>query len=149
MSGKSVSLAAETEGRGGNCSVLLLDDNFELAEAIKTYLAMEKFDVTAVSNGTEGLRAIMRSDFDAVVCDLMMPSLAGDKFFLAVEKVKPHLCDRFLFITGFGRSTALDALGERADGRVIFKPFNMSDLTAAIMGILSKTTLPPDEFTVA
>ncbi|MSU62881.1 MAG: response regulator [Pedosphaera sp.] len=149
MTGKSVSLAASTEARGGNCSILLLDDNVELAEAMKTYLEMERYEVTIVENGIEGLKSIMRSDFDVVVCDLMMPSLSGDKFFQAVEKVKPHLCDRFLFITGFGRSAALSALGGRADGRVIFKPFNMSDLSAAIIGILSQSTLPKDDDTVA
>ena len=96
--------------------------------------------------GAEGLKAIMRSDFDVIVCDLLMPHLPGDKFYLAVGKVKPHLCDRFLFITGFGRSAALDGLGNNAEGRVIFKPFNLTDLVNAVFGVLTKgkpSTEPP------
>jgi hypothetical protein len=54
-----------------------------------------------------------------------------------VEKVKPELCDRFIFITGFGRSTPLDALGEKAEKRILFKPFNLADLMTAIVDFLS------------
>src|SRR5438093_204082 len=63
--------------------VLLLDDNAELADTIRAYLALESFAVTVVPNGAEGLKAIMRSDFDVIVCDLLMPHLPGDKFYLA------------------------------------------------------------------
>ena len=29
-----------------------------------------------------------------------MPTMAGDMFYLAVQKTKPQLCSRFLFVTG-------------------------------------------------
>src|SRR6185436_2786507 len=97
----------------------------------------QRFEVTVVNDGTGGLQAIMREDFDAIICDLCMPEIQGDEFYGAVEKVKPELCDLFIFITGFGRSTPLDALGEKAEKRILFKPFNLADLLTAILDLLS------------
>lgn len=130
-------MPASAYGSSENGSVLLLDDNTELADAIESYLISQRFDVTVVHDGTDGLRAIMRSDFDAVICDLCMPEIQGDEFYAAVEKVKPELCERFIFITGFGQSTPLDELGDRAASRIMFKPFNLPDLVTAILELLS------------
>lgn len=130
-------MPASAFGSSENGSVLLLDDNTELAEAIETYLTSQRFDVTVVNDGTDGLRAIMRSDFDAIICDLCMPEIQGDEFYMAVEKVKPELCDKFIFITGFGQSTPLDELGETAAKRIMFKPFNLPDLATAVLEMLS------------
>ncbi len=132
-----VAMLASAFGAPETGKVLLLDDNTELAEAIEKYLSAQRFEVTVVDDGTGGLQAIMREDFDAIICDLCMPEIQGDEFYDAVEKVKPELCDRFIFITGFGRSTPLDTLGEKADKRILFKPFNLADLLTAILDLLS------------
>ena len=121
--------------QGSSIRVLLLDDDPKFTELIEAYLAAESIEVIVVPNGAEGLRQIMRSDFDVIVCDLKMPHLAGDRFYLAVARVKPHLCERFLFITGFGRNKALDWLSEIANPRVMYKPFHMLDLLLAINDI--------------
>jgi len=118
--------------------ILLLDDHAELAETIQTYLSADNLEVTVVHNGVEGLKLVMCREFDAIVCDLMMPHLPGDKFYWAATRVKPHLANRFLFITGFGRSPAFQGLPEHAKEHVIFKPFNVADLKAAIFEILER-----------
>src|SRR5438874_1903294 len=122
--------------------VLLLDDDPKFTELIEAYLAAESIEVVVVPNGAEGLRQIMRCDFDVIVCDLKMPHLAGDRFYLAVDRVKPHLCERFLFITGFGRNKALDWLSEISDPRVMYKPFHLLDLLHAITDIARASQRP-------
>src|SRR5882672_11486609 len=81
-------------------SILLLDDDVELADTLKSLLESRNFVVTTVRNGVEGLREAMSLDFDVIMCDLMMPTMPGDMFFTAVQRTKPHLCERFIFITG-------------------------------------------------
>ena len=83
-------------------SILLLDDDVELADTLKIILESRNFVVTTARNGVEGLREVMEMDFDVIICDLMMPTMPGDMFYLAVNKVKPKLCRRFLFVTGHG-----------------------------------------------
>jgi DNA-binding response OmpR family regulator len=116
--------------------VLLLDDNQLFAGQISLFLETENFDVVTVSDGVAGLREVMERDFDVIVCDLMMPRLPGDKFFLAVSRVKPHLTSRFVFITGYRlNESAVAAL--QADHPVVFKPFHPNELVSVMREILS------------
>ena len=71
--------------------ILLLEDDKDLAPMLECFLETNSFQVTTVSNGVQGLRKIMESDFDVILCDLVMPNLPGDMFYLAVERTKPRL----------------------------------------------------------
>src|SRR4030095_17078379 len=100
MPGASTSVPGEETSELEIKSILLLDDDVELANALKELLQSRNFVVTTVSNGAEGLREVMALDFDAIICDMLMPHMPGDMFYLAVQRTKPHLCRRFIFITG-------------------------------------------------
>src|SRR5271154_6963583 len=89
-------------------SILLLDDDIDLSDTLKMLLESRNFVVTTVKNGVEGLHEIMAFDFDVVMCDVMMPAMPGDMFYLAVQRTKPHLCKRFIFITGHTGNQKID-----------------------------------------
>jgi CheY-like chemotaxis protein len=80
--------------------VLLLEDEPQFRDIIKDFLASHGFDVVGVQNGVEGVHEVLASDFEVILCDMMMPTLPGDMFYRAVERMRPHLCDRFIFMTG-------------------------------------------------
>lgn len=71
-----------------------------MTAALEIYLEGNDYSVATAHRAVDGLRQVMERDFDAIVCDMMMPRMPGDMFFLAVSKVKPHMCRRFVFITG-------------------------------------------------
>jgi CheY-like chemotaxis protein len=142
--------------------ILLLDDDAELAASLKLLLESRKlvltsgcssalsaagfplansrnFAVTVVNNGAEGLHEIMKVEFDVILCDIMMPRMAGDMFYLAVQKTKPHLCDRFLFITGHSKNPNVDIFLKKTGRLVLTKPVPIDQLTGAISYILRKT----------
>src|ERR1700712_2430515 len=96
-------------------SILLLDDDVELADTLKMLLESRNFVVTTVKNGVEGLREIMSLDFDIIMCDMMMPSMPGDMFYLAVQRTKPHLCKRFIFITGHSDKPKIEEFLKNVD----------------------------------
>ena len=120
-------------------SILVLDDDIELADTLKALLESHNFVVTTASNGVEGLREIMDMDFDVIICDMVMPSLPGDMFYLAVKKTKPHLCDRFLFITGHSDNPRVDAFLKQTNGLVLIKPVLTEELVPMISEILNRT----------
>ena len=120
-------------------SILVLDDDIELADTLKALLENHNFVVTTATNGVEGLREVMDMDFDVIICDLVMPSLPGDMFYLAVKKTKPHLCDRFLFITGHSDNPRVDAFLKQTNGLVLFKPVLDEELVPIITKILNRT----------
>ena len=120
-------------------SILLLDDDVELADTLKALLESRNFVVTTASNGVEGLREVMDFDFNVIICDMVMPSLPGDMFYLAVKKTKPHLCDRFLFITGHSDNPRVDEFLKKTDGLVLIKPVLTEELVPMISEILKRT----------
>jgi DNA-binding NtrC family response regulator len=120
-------------------SILLLDDDVELADTLKALLESRNFVVTTASNGVEGLREVMDLDFDVIICDMVMPSLPGDMFYLAVQKTKPHLCDRFIFITGHSDNPRVDDFLKKTDGLVLIKPVLSEELVPMISEILKRT----------
>ena len=120
--------ASEAVGRGQARRILLLEDDEMLAEIIKEFLIMQNYEVVAVSNGVEGVHEIIARDFEVIVCDMMMPKLAGDMFYLAVERMRPYLCDRFVFITGQQGNPKVNDFIKKVGGIMLIKPFPMNDL---------------------
>ena len=119
-------------------SILLLDDDIELADTVKLLLEAHNFVVTTAKNGVEGLREVMSMDFDVIICDMMMPTMPGDMFYLAVQKVKPNHCKRFLFVTGHGRDAKISDFLQKTDGLVLFKPVPTDELLQMISLVLQR-----------
>jgi len=71
--------------------VLLLDDDTALRDVITDFLTDSGYTVVAVSNGAEGIREMVARDFSVILCDLMMPTLPGDMFYRAAERIRPRL----------------------------------------------------------
>jgi DNA-binding NtrC family response regulator len=120
--------------------VLLLEDDEMLKTAIKEYLETNFYEVVAVSNGAEGVRAVLKQEFDAIVCDMMMPKLPGDMFYTAVERMRPHLCKRFIFITGHRGNPKVNDFIKQVKGAMLNKPFRMDDLIEAVALVQVKST---------
>lgn len=120
-------------------SILLLDDDIELADTLKALLESRNFLVTTVKNGVEGLHEVMSMDFDIVMCDMMMPTMPGDMFYLAVQRTKPRLCNRFIFITGHSGNPKIDDFLKKVDAIVLYKPVSTKDLVNAISFVLKKS----------
>src|ERR671933_1222237 len=82
-------------------AILLVDDDKQLASALQWILADENFLVDVAFDGEEALLKVKAHEYDAVICDLKMPKLRGDEFYLQAREIRPMLSDRFIFITGF------------------------------------------------
>ena len=57
--------------------ILLIEDEVKIADFVIQGLSVAGFSVTHVSNGEQGLQAILQADHDLVVLDLMLPKLNG------------------------------------------------------------------------
>ena len=119
-------------------NILLVDDDVELANTLKTLLESRNFVVTTVQDGVNALREVMDFDFDVIICDLLMPNMPGDMFYLAVQKTKPELCRRFLFLTDHGDDPKVEAFLKRVDGITLFKPVLTEELVRMISFILKR-----------
>jgi DNA-binding NtrC family response regulator len=115
-------------------SVLIIDDDPDITAALTLNLELHGFFVKVSNRAAEALRTVMAQDFDAIICDMVMPTMRGDMFYLAVSKVKPHLCKRFVFITGCGSEPSIAAFLAAAQRPVLHKPLAISDLLEVLPG---------------
>ena len=118
--------------------VLLLEDETELAAHLKELLESTGYVVTVVSNGAEGLQQLLAGDFDAIVCDMVMPNFPGDMFYLAVQRSRPHLCSRFVFTSGHRADPKIDLFIRSVRGLVLWKPFEAHELLEALKTVINK-----------
>src|SRR5438876_9319874 len=82
-------------------AILLVDDDKQLASALQWILADENFLVDVAFDGEEAMLKVKAHQYDAIICDLKMPRLRGDEFYLQARGLRPALSDCFIFITGF------------------------------------------------
>jgi len=121
--------------------VLLLEDDEMFKNIIKEFLESNYYEVVAVGNGADGVRAVLNSEFDVIICDMMMPKLPGDMFYTAIERMRPHLCRRFIFITGHRGNPKINDFIKQVRGTMLAKPFHMDDLLEAIAFVQVKTAI--------
>src|SRR6185295_5824358 len=112
--------------------VLLVDDDTSFNVIIRDFLAESGFSVVAVPSGGAGVREVLAGDFALVLCDVMMPGLPGDMFYRAVERIRPDLCQRFVFMSGFRGDEKTCAFIKDVNGYLLRKPFHLQDLLDAI-----------------
>jgi two-component system, NtrC family, sensor kinase len=82
----------------------------------------------------------LKQDYDVLLCDMIMPGFPGDMFYRAVELSRPHLCKRFLFMTGHNGDPQIDAFIRSVRGLMIWKPFQLHELLRALKVVLEKNT---------
>lgn len=119
-------------------SVLILEDDASLSLVLKEYLESFSINVTVVASGVEGIQKILAKDYDAIVCDMVMPNFPGDMFYRAVERARPQLAKRFVFMTGHQGDAKIDAFIRSIRGLILWKPFQFPDLLTAVQSVIRK-----------
>jgi DNA-binding NtrC family response regulator len=121
------------EALGMPRTLLLVEDEIEFALTVKAFLESYNYSVTVAADGVQGMKRVMERDYDIILCDLLMPNLPGDMFYLGVERVKPHLSRRFIFITGHQNNPNITEFTKRVRALTLFKPFEMHLLLETIL----------------
>jgi len=123
---------------GKNKHVLLIDDDLGVLESYKEFLAANGCIVSTSTSGTDALKQLKQMEVGAIFCDLMMPNMTGDMFYRAVQRVKPQLCSRFVFITGYQGHPQFEEFFKREKLTVLYKPVTPDKLIAALDAVLKQ-----------
>ena len=117
--------------------VIIIDDEPQLAWAMKRLLDAEH-DVVAVTHGREALDRMMAGErFDVIVCDLTMPYMTGEQLFHEIERrFGGEMAARILFVTGGALSDEGNAFLQQVRNPRLFKPFEPAELRTQIRRLL-------------
>jgi len=115
--------------------ILIIEDDARLAAMVGEYLAESGFGVTAHETATEGLAALKREPFDALILDLMLPDRDG----LAVcGEIRAASDIPILMLTARGEAADRVVGLELGADDYLPKPFNPRELLARLRAILRR-----------
>lgn len=117
-------------------AILVVDDDKQLASALQWILADENFLVDVAFDGEEALLKVKAHEYDAVICDLKMPRLRGDEFYMRAKEARPTLADRFIFITGFAADASIALFFNKHEVKYLVKPFAIGGLIDCVKQLL-------------
>ena len=129
--------AAVSEQPTPALSILVVDDEVEVAELVAEVLLNDGHDVVVAHSGNEGLRAISGRRFDIVLSDLRMPDLDGPGLLRALQRERPELVARIAFMTGDKLSPDVEAFLKGSTRPHIEKPISPGDVRALIQRVLT------------
>ena len=116
-------------------TILVVDDEKEIAELVEIYLVSDGYRVLKAKNAQEGLDILDREELHLVLLDIMMPGMNGLEMCEQIRKSR-----NIPIIMLSAKSTDLDkirGLGTGADDYVT-KPFNPLELTARVKSQLRR-----------
>jgi len=119
-------------------AVLVVDDDQQLANALQWILADENYLVDVAFDGEEAMLKVKVHEYDAVICDVMMPRLRGDQFYLQAKELRPNLENRFIFITGFGADSDIKEFLSQRNMPHLMKPFRIEQLIDRVKKLLAE-----------
>lgn len=115
--------------------VLIADDDPNIAQFIKITLEDPRYEVVAVENGLEAIKAFEESHFDVVILDIMMPYVDG---FQACQRIREYSDVPIIILTSRdGTDDVVHGFELGADD-YITKPFKMVELIARLEAILRR-----------
>ncbi len=118
-------------------NILVCDDDKEILDAIKIYLASEGYDVLKASNGLEALKIIEEKEIHLIIMDIMMPKMDGLR---ATMKIREDKNIPVIMLSAKAEDTdKIMGLNMGADD-YITKPFNPLELIARVKSQLRRYT---------
>jgi two-component system alkaline phosphatase synthesis response regulator PhoP len=118
-------------------SILLVEDEVHLHDALKLNLNLEGYDVSSAYDGPEAMRQIEQAHFDLIILDVMLPNLDG---FSITEMVRLKNNQTPILILSAKNTSANKVQGLRlgADDYMT-KPFNLEELLLRVAKLIQKS----------
>jgi two-component system alkaline phosphatase synthesis response regulator PhoP len=128
--------------------VLLVDDDIDFMEAVKTTLKKHGIQVTTATDGKEGLHKAQTLDLDLVILDVMLPEKDG--YFVCHELKENKRTEKIpvIMLTSLGKQdeglsgAELLSKGHAADA-YLEKPVEPETLVTTTMDLIDKSRTTP------
>lgn len=116
--------------------ILIIDDDDLIVRTLRRLLS--RHSISHALSGADAL-AILESDsdFDAILCDLMMPGITGVDVYEQILARRPDIASRFLFMSGGVFGENMEERLEKIDRTVLSKPIDREKLETSLFSIAS------------
>ncbi len=120
-------------------TVLVVDDEQRIAEAVAMNLELEGFQVITASGGEEALQKVTKEIPDVIILDVMMPDIDG---FATLKRIREISSTPVIMLTVKGdEGDKVNGLDLGADDYVT-KPFSPKELVSRVRAVLRRAEMP-------
>jgi len=123
-------------GSGQRASILIVDDEPEVAPILAEILAEDDHRVDTADNGIEALDKLRDGSHDLIISDLKMTHLDGPGLYREVARRHPDMVRRMIFVTGDTLGPESAEFLRRSPPPTFGKPFEPDDVRRVIEQIL-------------
>lgn len=114
--------------------ILIIEDDIDIAEIERDYLAINGCESVIETDGISGLNTALKGGFDLVLLDIMLPQMDG---FSVCRRLREKLDIPILMVTAKREDIdKIRGLGLGADDYIV-KPFSPSELVARVQANLA------------
>lgn len=118
-------------------SILLVEDEENLQEALKLNLELEGYEITSSYDGEQALRFFQQEHFDLIILDVMLPELDGIS---VCETIRLSNTEVPILILSAKNSSADRVLGlKKGADDYLTKPFNLEELLLRVTKLIRKS----------
>jgi two-component system alkaline phosphatase synthesis response regulator PhoP len=118
-------------------SILLVEDEENLQEALKLNLELEGYEITGAYDGAEALQAVQKEYFNLIILDVMLPEIDG---ITVCETIRLSNPDIPILILSAKNSSADRVLGlKKGADDYLTKPFNLEELLLRVNNLIKKS----------
>ncbi len=128
----------EAECRLDPISVLIVDDEIELAQTLADLLEPEGLNIDIAINGAVAMDKLRRNKVDAIISDLRMPVMDGPALYDALARELPSYTNRIIYVTGDTLSSHVHDFLNAHPVPVVEKPYRLRDIRRALSETLKK-----------
>ncbi|HWN71345.1 MAG TPA: PAS domain S-box protein [Haliangium sp.] len=117
--------------------ILCIDDEPDMGDTFVRMLGRQH-DVTFETDGTRAIDRLRAGErYDAIICDIMMPSMNAMELYRALREIAPELTERCGFVTGGTFTPAARAFVEALPrSRLLEKPFARDTVSAFVQRLV-------------
>lgn len=129
-----------------NTSILLVEDEENLHEALKLNLELEGYTVTSAMDGAAALKAVQEEYFDLIILDVMLPEMDG---IAVTETIRISNNEVPILILSAKNTSADRVLGlKKGADDYLTKPFNLEELLLRVNKLIDKNKKLLDKNTI-
>ena len=123
--------------QGKPYSILLVEDEENLQEALKLNLELEGYLISSAYNGAEALKAVQQEHFDLIILDIMLPEIDGISV-LENIRLTGNLIPVLILSAKNNSADRVLGLKKGADD-YLNKPFNLEELLLRVQNLIKKS----------
>jgi len=123
----------------GEGTILIVDDEDLVRSIASSILKKCGYKVLTATDGVEGIKIYTEKyhEITAVLLDLVMPKKSGEKAYLEMKKINPHI--KVLLSSGFRQDERVDLALSYGINGFIQKPYTIENLSQTIYDLIYKS----------